>query len=64
MGLANAGSTINSVDPKPAKTAGEKVTDEGEGGSQMPGLPRKSSKTYAHSQRRERYNPWLSTGAR
>jgi electron transfer flavoprotein beta subunit len=35
VGLANAGSTVLSSTPKPPKTAGEKVTDEGEGGSQI-----------------------------
>lgn len=35
VGLANAGSTVLASTPKPAKTAGEKVTDEGEGGSQI-----------------------------
>ncbi|WP_132991789.1 electron transfer flavoprotein subunit beta/FixA family protein [Gordonia zhaorongruii] len=32
VGLANAGSTVTGVTPKPAKTAGERVTDEGDGG--------------------------------
>lgn len=35
VGLANAGSTVLSATPKPAKSAGEKVTDEGEGGNQI-----------------------------
>ena len=35
VGLANAGSTVLSSTPKPPKTAGEKVTDEGEGGNQI-----------------------------
>ena len=35
VGLANAGSTVLGATPKPPKTAGEKVTDEGEGGSQI-----------------------------
>lgn len=35
VGLANAGSTVLSATPKPPKTAGEKVTDEGEGGNQI-----------------------------
>lgn len=35
VGLANAGSTVLASTPKPAKTAGEKVTDEGEGGNQI-----------------------------
>jgi electron transfer flavoprotein beta subunit len=35
VGLANAGTSVLASTPKPAKTAGEKVTDEGEGGSQI-----------------------------
>jgi len=35
VGLANAGSTVVSSTPKPPKTAGEKVADEGEGGKQI-----------------------------
>ncbi len=35
VGLAHAGSTVLSSTPKPPKTAGEKVTDEGEGGNQI-----------------------------
>jgi electron transfer flavoprotein beta subunit len=35
VGLANAGSTVLTSTPKPAKTAGEKVADEGEGGNQI-----------------------------
>jgi electron transfer flavoprotein beta subunit len=35
VGVANAGSTVLSATPKPPKTAGEKVTDEGEGGSKI-----------------------------
>ncbi|MBV9723153.1 MAG: electron transfer flavoprotein subunit beta/FixA family protein, partial [Mycobacterium sp.] len=35
VGLENAGSAVLSATPKPPKTAGEKVTDEGEGGSQI-----------------------------
>ncbi|HZC54097.1 MAG TPA: electron transfer flavoprotein subunit beta, partial [Mycobacterium sp.] len=35
VGLANAGTTVLSSTPKPPKTAGEKVTDEGEGGNQV-----------------------------
>ena len=35
VGLANAGSTVLTSTPKPPKTAGEKVTDEGEGGNQV-----------------------------
>src|SRR6202007_2440118 len=35
VGLQNAGSTVLTSTPKPPKTAGEKVTDEGDGGSQI-----------------------------
>jgi len=35
VGLANAGSTVLSSTPKPAKTAGEKVADDGEGGAHV-----------------------------
>ncbi|AQA01111.1 electron transfer flavoprotein subunit beta [Mycobacterium sp. MS1601] len=35
VGVANAGSRVLSAAPKPPKTAGEKVTDEGEGGSKI-----------------------------
>jgi len=35
VGVANAGSTVRSSVPKPSKTAGEKVTDEGDGGSKV-----------------------------
>ncbi|MGO9925192.1 MAG: electron transfer flavoprotein subunit beta/FixA family protein [Mycobacterium sp.] len=35
VGLASAGSTVLASTPKPPKTAGEKVTDEGEGGYQI-----------------------------
>jgi len=35
VGLANAGSTVLVSTPKPPKTAGEKVADEGEGGKQI-----------------------------
>ncbi|MCV7067368.1 electron transfer flavoprotein subunit beta/FixA family protein [Mycolicibacterium houstonense] len=35
VGVANAGSKVLSSTPKPAKTAGEKVTDEGEGGNKI-----------------------------
>jgi len=35
VGVANAGSTVLSATPKPPKTAGEKVTDEGEGGNKI-----------------------------
>ncbi len=35
VGLANAGSSVVSSTPKPPKTAGEKITDEGEGGKKI-----------------------------
>ncbi|HVQ98798.1 MAG TPA: electron transfer flavoprotein subunit beta, partial [Mycobacterium sp.] len=35
VGLANAGSTVLTATPKPPKTAGEKVSDEGEGGNKI-----------------------------
>ncbi|CAN5565936.1 electron transfer flavoprotein subunit beta/FixA family protein [soil metagenome] len=35
VGVANAGSSVLSATPKPPKTAGEKVTDEGEGGTKI-----------------------------
>ena len=35
VGLANAGSTVTSSTPKPPKTAGEKVADEGDGGTKI-----------------------------
>ena len=35
VGVANAGSKVLSSTPKPPKTAGEKVTDEGEGGTKV-----------------------------
>ena len=35
MGLENAGSVVNSSTPKPPKTAGERVTDEGDGGTKV-----------------------------
>ena len=35
VGLANAGSTVLASTPKPPKTAGEKVADEGEGGNEI-----------------------------
>ena len=38
-GVANAGSTVPSSTPKPPKTAGEKVADEGEGGNQIAAVP-------------------------
>jgi electron transfer flavoprotein beta subunit len=35
VGLANALSTVTSAQPKPPKSAGEKVTDEGDGGAKI-----------------------------
>ncbi len=35
VGVANAGSTVLSSTPKPAKTAGEKIADEGDGGTKI-----------------------------
>ncbi len=35
VGVANAGSKVLSSTPKPPKTAGEKITDEGEGGTKV-----------------------------
>ncbi len=35
VGVANAGSTVLSSTPKPPKSSGEKITDEGEGGSKI-----------------------------
>ena len=35
VGLANAGSSVLSSTPKPAKTAGEKIADEGDGGTKI-----------------------------
>ncbi|AKK26978.1 electron transfer flavoprotein subunit beta/FixA family protein [Mycobacterium sp. EPa45] len=35
VGLANAGTSVLSSTPKPPKTAGEKVTDEGDGGTKV-----------------------------
>ncbi len=35
VGVANAGSKVLSSTPKPPKTAGEKITDEGEGGKKI-----------------------------
>jgi electron transfer flavoprotein beta subunit len=35
VGVANAGSKVLSATPKPPKTAGEKVADEGEGGTKI-----------------------------
>ena len=39
VGVANAGSTVLSSTPKPPKTAGEKIADEGEGGSKIAAVP-------------------------
>ena len=35
VGVANAGTKVTSATPKPARTAGEKIADEGEGGNQI-----------------------------
>ena len=35
VGVANAGSKVTASTPKPPKTAGEKVTDEGDGGTKV-----------------------------
>ena len=35
VGLAHALATVTSASPKPPKSAGEKVTDEGDGGSKI-----------------------------
>ncbi|MFT4199967.1 electron transfer flavoprotein subunit beta/FixA family protein [Gordonia sp. (in: high G+C Gram-positive bacteria)] len=35
VGLANAATSVSSVSPKPAKQAGERVTDEGDGGTKI-----------------------------
>ncbi|RAU91450.1 electron transfer flavoprotein subunit beta/FixA family protein [Mycolicibacter senuensis] len=35
VGVANAGSKVTATTPKPPKTAGEKVTDEGDGGTKI-----------------------------
>lgn len=35
VGLANAGTTVLASTPKPPKTAGEKITDEGDGGTKI-----------------------------
>src|SRR6476659_3530969 len=35
VGVANAGTKVTASTPKPPKTAGEKVTDEGDGGTQV-----------------------------
>ena len=65
VGLANAGSTVLSSTPKPPKTAGEKVADEGEGGTQVaavPGRPEDHLNPDHFGQSimtRRRYNPWL-----
>ena len=37
VGKDNAGSTVLSATPKPAKTAGEKIADEGDGGTKIAG---------------------------
>ena len=35
VGVANAGTKVTASTPKPPKTAGEKVTDEGDGGTKV-----------------------------
>ncbi|MGW1741522.1 electron transfer flavoprotein subunit beta/FixA family protein [Nocardia sp. NPDC001965] len=35
VGVANAGSTVTASTPKPPRTAGEKITDEGDGGTKI-----------------------------
>ena len=35
MGKDNAASSVTSASPKPPRAAGEKVTDEGEGGNDV-----------------------------
>ncbi|MFD6106648.1 electron transfer flavoprotein subunit beta/FixA family protein, partial [Nocardia salmonicida] len=35
VGVANAGTKVTGATPKPARTAGEKIADEGEGGNQI-----------------------------
>ena len=35
VGVGNAGSKVLASTPKPPKTAGEKVTDEGDGGTKI-----------------------------
>ncbi|MFC6010982.1 electron transfer flavoprotein subunit beta/FixA family protein [Nocardia lasii] len=35
VGVANAGTQVTAATPKPARTAGEKIADEGEGGNQI-----------------------------
>lgn len=35
VGVANAGTQVTGVTPKPARTAGEKIVDEGEGGQKI-----------------------------
>ncbi|WP_024440197.1 MULTISPECIES: electron transfer flavoprotein subunit beta/FixA family protein [unclassified Mycobacterium] len=37
VGVANAGTKVTASTPKPPKTAGEKVTDEGDGGTKIAG---------------------------
>ena len=59
VGLANAGSTVLSSTPKPPKTAGEKIADDGTGGTKIAStwLLRKSSRAdrlaRRHSRKRE-----------
>ena len=35
VGVDNAGTTVTSSTPKPPKTAGERLTDEGDGGDKI-----------------------------
>ncbi|MFI9509830.1 electron transfer flavoprotein subunit beta/FixA family protein [Nocardia sp. NPDC052566] len=35
VGVANSGTTVTAATPKPARTAGEKIADEGDGGSKI-----------------------------
>ncbi len=35
VGVANAGTTVTSSTPKPPRTAGERIVDEGDGGTKI-----------------------------
>ena len=35
VGVANAGTTVTGSTPKPPRTAGERVSDEGDGGTKI-----------------------------
>jgi electron transfer flavoprotein beta subunit len=35
VGVANAGTTVTASTPKPPRTAGERIVDEGDGGSKI-----------------------------